>query len=165
MNASCSSCRRLPGSSPAAVTTSAPSRAALSCRQLKVRRPSTRTVQAPHCPWSQPFLTVVTDSCSRNVSSRVLRVSTVRVRSDESTVNEMVAWGTAVRYPRHGWRKRSRRRPVGTDALGHEVRGELAGQVCVHPTAYQRPLGGVLERLHLAADVDTVEQVAALVGQ
>src|SRR5438105_11796950 len=33
-------------------------------------------VQAPHCPWSQPFLEPVSPSRSRSASSRVVRVST-----------------------------------------------------------------------------------------
>ena len=36
-----------------------------------MRRPSTRTVQAPHCPRSQPFLVPVRCSCSRRRSSSV----------------------------------------------------------------------------------------------
>jgi hypothetical protein len=45
-----------------------------------MRRPSTITVQAPHWPWSQPFLVPVRCRCSRSASSSVVRVSSVRVR-------------------------------------------------------------------------------------
>ncbi len=48
------------GSSPLArpsmVVISAPSAATARVRQELTRRPSSRTVQAPHWPWSQPFL-------------------------------------------------------------------------------------------------------------
>src|SRR6266545_4494121 len=49
------------------------------------RRPSIRTVQAPHCPWSHPFLALVIPSRSRSASSNVVRVSTTRRRSTPST--------------------------------------------------------------------------------
>lgn len=41
-------------------------------------RPSSSTVQAPHWPWSQPFLVPMRSSRSRRASSRVVRLSTVR---------------------------------------------------------------------------------------
>jgi hypothetical protein len=44
-------------------------------RQLAIRMSSTSTVQAPHCPWSQPFFDPVSPRCSRNASSSVVRVS------------------------------------------------------------------------------------------
>ena len=37
----------------------------------------TMTVQAPHWPWSQPFLVPVRPICSRSASSRVVRASIV----------------------------------------------------------------------------------------
>src|SRR5207237_669329 len=40
-----------------------------------MRRPSTRTVQAPHWPWSQPFLVPVRPRFSRRASSSVTRGS------------------------------------------------------------------------------------------
>ncbi len=40
------------------------------------RRPSSKMVQAPHCPWSQPFLGPVTPSRSRSASRSVVLVST-----------------------------------------------------------------------------------------
>ncbi len=40
------------------------------------------TVQAPHWPWSQPFLVPVRPRCSRSASSSVVRISTfIRWRS------------------------------------------------------------------------------------
>ena len=65
--------------SPAAVTISAPSCATARARQLLTRQPSSRTVQAPHCPWSQPFFGLVMPSRSRSASSSVVRVSTPSV--------------------------------------------------------------------------------------
>src|SRR3954451_24820319 len=41
-----------------------------------MRRPSTSTVHAPHCPWSQPFFDPVSPRCSRSRSSSEVRVST-----------------------------------------------------------------------------------------
>ena len=41
------------------MVTSWPSQATASVRQASTRRPSTQTVQAPHVPWSQPFLVPV----------------------------------------------------------------------------------------------------------
>src|SRR5580704_2673462 len=40
-----------------------------------MRCPFTNTVQAPHWPWSQPFLLPVRCRCSRKASSSVVRVS------------------------------------------------------------------------------------------
>ena len=50
-------------------------------KQLTTRIPFNRTVQAPHWPWSQPFLVPVRPRCSRSASSRVVRVSTARLRT------------------------------------------------------------------------------------
>ena len=47
-------------------------------RQALMRRPFSRTVQAPHWPWSQPFLVPVRCRCSRSASSSVVRLSSVR---------------------------------------------------------------------------------------
>ena len=44
---------------PSIVVTSRPSAIAASVRQERTRRPSSSTVQAPHWPWSQPFLVPV----------------------------------------------------------------------------------------------------------
>ncbi|CAM5459933.1 hypothetical protein SCALM49S_04634 [Streptomyces californicus] len=56
------------------VVISRPSAAATArVRQETARRWSTRTVQAPHCPWSQPFLVPVRSRRSRRASSRVVR--------------------------------------------------------------------------------------------
>src|SRR5262245_15450929 len=41
-------------------------------RHELMRLPSTSTVQAPHCPWSQPFFVPVKSNCSRNRSSKVV---------------------------------------------------------------------------------------------
>ena len=55
---------------PSIVVTSRPWTLAASVRQDSTRRPSISTVQAPHWPWSQPFLPPVSPRCSRNASSR-----------------------------------------------------------------------------------------------
>ena len=60
------------------VVMSEPLAATARVRQELTRRPSTRTVQAPHWPWSQPFLLPVSSRCSRRESRREVRVSRVR---------------------------------------------------------------------------------------
>ena len=65
-----------PSATPSMVVISRPSAATASCRQETARRPSSSTVQAPHWPWSQPFLVPVRSSRSRRASSRVVRWST-----------------------------------------------------------------------------------------
>src|SRR6266566_1936209 len=64
-----------PSANPSTVTIRASWCATARVRQLFTRRPSSRTVQAPHCPWSQPFLGPVSPRCSRNASRSVVRVS------------------------------------------------------------------------------------------
>ncbi len=65
---------------PSMVVTVAPSMLAASTRQELARRPSTRTVQAPHWPWSQPFLVPVNPSRWRSRSSSVVQASIARSR-------------------------------------------------------------------------------------
>ena len=60
---------------PSIVVTCRPLTLAASVRHESTRRPSTRTVQAPHCPWSQPFFVPVSASRSRNASSKTTRAS------------------------------------------------------------------------------------------
>src|SRR5438067_12087857 len=55
--------------------------ATASVRHALIRRPCTRTVHAPQCPRSQPFLVPVGCRRSRRASSRVVRASTVSRRS------------------------------------------------------------------------------------
>ena len=43
-------------------------------RQDSTRLPSTITVHAPHCPWSQPFFVPVSPMCSRSVEQGGARV-------------------------------------------------------------------------------------------
>ena len=50
-----------------------PATATASVRHDNTRRPSSRTVQAPHWPWSQPFFAPVRPTCSRSASSNVVR--------------------------------------------------------------------------------------------
>ena len=72
MKACCSGCSAPSVARPSTVVTSAPSFMTASVRQELIRRPSTSTVQAPHWPWSQPFLVPVRSRRSRNASSRVV---------------------------------------------------------------------------------------------
>src|SRR5579864_3546881 len=60
---------------PSIVTIWASWYATASARQLFTRRPSSKIVQAPHCPWSQPFLGPVSPRRSRSASRSVVRVS------------------------------------------------------------------------------------------
>ena len=60
---------------PSTVVTSRPCAATARVRHARVRRPSTSTVQAPHWPWSQPFLDPVSPMWSRRASSSVVRTS------------------------------------------------------------------------------------------
>src|SRR4051794_21120708 len=60
-------------------------------RQELMRRPSAITVQAPHWPWSQPFLVPVRCRCSRNASSSVVRVSTATSRRRPLTLKKTFA--------------------------------------------------------------------------
>merc|ERR1711974_312979 len=50
-------------------------------RQLLMRRPFTMTVQAPHWPWSQPFLEPVRPRWFRSASRSVVRGSAESSRS------------------------------------------------------------------------------------
>src|SRR6202040_347917 len=70
-------------SSPACITASV--------RQLLMRCPLTITVQAPHCPWSQPFFVPVNPRCSRNASSSVTRGSRSRAWRRPLTVSATVS--------------------------------------------------------------------------
>ncbi len=83
MKAACTGWQVSPSARPSMVSTSAPSWLIASARQELMRRPSSRTVQAPHWPRSQPFLVPVRSRRSRSRSSRVTRgssSSTVRRR-------------------------------------------------------------------------------------
>src|SRR6266699_3060121 len=71
-------CRVSPSASPSMVTIWASWCATASARQLFTRRPSSKMVQAPHCPWSQPFLGPVSPRRSRSASRSVVRVSMTR---------------------------------------------------------------------------------------
>src|SRR5262245_34795847 len=61
------------------VVTVAPSFMIASVKHELMRLPSTRTVHAPHWPWSQPFFVPVRSSCSRRASSRVVHGATLNV--------------------------------------------------------------------------------------
>ncbi len=81
------------------------------------RRPPTSTVQAPHWPWSQPFLAPVSSSCSRSTSSSVARVSTASSRRSPLIVSASSARlcvHAQGRYPlaRSGNARAAARRPA-----------------------------------------------------
>lgn len=71
---------------------------AASVRQERMRVPSTWTVHAPHCPWSQPFFVPVRPMRSRSASSYVVRESIFTLRwtplisSDRSSSRRAVFW-------------------------------------------------------------------------
>src|SRR5579859_7581398 len=71
MGSSCS-----PLASPSMVVTLLPSQVIASVRQLLMRRPSSSTVHAPHCPWSHPFFVPVRCISARSRSSSDMRGST-----------------------------------------------------------------------------------------
>src|SRR5207237_3371340 len=78
MNAACMGCNSSPFASPSIVVISSPSWATASVRHELMRRPFTSTVQAPHCPRSQPFFVPVRPMYSRSASSSVTRASRSR---------------------------------------------------------------------------------------
>src|SRR5262249_469533 len=55
-------------------------------RHELMRRPFTRTVQAPHCPWSHPFFVPVRSRWLRRASSRVVQGATCSCRAAPLTV-------------------------------------------------------------------------------
>ena len=71
MKAVCSGCRSPSCANPSIVVIAAPSRDTASDRHELMRWPSISIVQAPHCPWSHPFLLPVSPSRSRRRSSSV----------------------------------------------------------------------------------------------
>ena len=75
MKAACTGCSWSPRATPSMVRMSAPSWLTASARQELIRRPSTRTVQAPHWPRSQPFLVPVRcEALAQEVEQRDARV-------------------------------------------------------------------------------------------
>src|SRR6185295_14203082 len=67
-----------------------------SVRHELIRRPLTRTVHAPHCPWSQPFFVPVRCRCSRSASSSEVRGSrssrrAVLLTVDSTAVDALIA--------------------------------------------------------------------------
>src|SRR5260221_7590475 len=75
MKAACTGWSWSPRATPSMVRISAPSWLTASARHELIRRPSTRTVQAPHWPRSQPFLVPVRSRRSRRRSRSVTRGS------------------------------------------------------------------------------------------
>ena len=85
MKACCSGCSVSPRARPSMVVTCAPSFITARVRHELIRLPSTRTVQAPHWPWSQPFLVPVRSRCRRSRSSSVVHGATVSLCSTPLT--------------------------------------------------------------------------------
>ena len=75
MKAACKGASRPSLARPSTVVMASPSCMIARVRQALIRRPSTSTVQAPHWPWSQPFLVPVRPRVSRRASSKVTRGS------------------------------------------------------------------------------------------
>src|SRR3984885_5426108 len=85
------------------VVTSSPSTETARVRQLLMRRPLTKTVQAPHWPWSQPFLVPVSFRSSRRRSRSEVRESTLSCFSSPLTVTET---GITLACDSTGWSER-----------------------------------------------------------
>src|SRR5262249_15926475 len=79
--------------SPSIVVTLAPSFMMASVRQELMRRPSTRTVHAPHWPWSHPFFVPVKPTYSRSASSSVVHGATSSLNGFPLMTNEIVLVG------------------------------------------------------------------------
>src|SRR5438552_3847379 len=86
-NASCSGLSPAAGVRPSIVVTAAPSHWAASSRQARALQPSTRTVQAPHTPCSQPTWVPVRPRSSRRKSLSARRASTSRSTASPLTVS------------------------------------------------------------------------------
>src|SRR5882757_9439182 len=104
---------------------SPPSRATAGSRQLLARRPSTRTVQAPHWPWSQPFLAPMRSRSSRSTSRSTERWSTVSVCGLSFTRRVTSEWYRSRRaeVPRAGSSCMEDLRWMWVQAGGRGVRG------------------------------------------
>jgi hypothetical protein len=96
MNAACKGWSACGEPSPSMVTISSPSCMTASVRQELILRPLISTVQAPHCPWSQPFLVPVRWRCSRSASSSDVRGSRSSCRTRPLTVSATCALFVAI---------------------------------------------------------------------
>lgn len=72
-------CRLSPLANPSMLVTCASWHIAANVKHELMRRPFTKTVQAPHCPWSQPFLVPVICRFSLSRSSSEVLGSIVNV--------------------------------------------------------------------------------------
>ena len=88
-NAACRSAISPESDTPSMVSTLAPSHCTASIRQPRTISPSTRTVQAPQTPCSQPTWLPVSARSSRRKSTSVLRASTRLVTVSPLTVSVM----------------------------------------------------------------------------
>src|SRR4029453_9934683 len=87
-NAACTGDNPPPGGPmPSIVVTSLPAACTANIKQARTAAPSTRTVQAPQTPCSQPRWVPVSRSSSRRKSARVRRGSTLASRGSPFTVS------------------------------------------------------------------------------
>src|SRR5688572_1667849 len=90
-NASCKGCSLSgDGAMPSTVRISWPSACTASIKQERAERPSSRMVQAPHTPCSQPRCVPVRPSSTRRKSASVRRTGTSLLYDLLLTVTEMV---------------------------------------------------------------------------
>ena len=82
--------------SPSIVVISAPSCMTASVRQELMRRPSTSTVQAPHWPWSQPFLVPVRPDAR---AGRRAGSSRARARAAADAIDDDMNWNAFGNLP------------------------------------------------------------------
>src|ERR1700730_7046634 len=90
MNACCNGWSVPSPARPSMVVTLAPSFITANVKQELTRRPSTKTVQAPHWPWSQPFFVPVRLRRSRKASSKVVHGAMLNVRFSPLTLSVTV---------------------------------------------------------------------------
>ena len=84
---------------PSMVSTSAPSHCTARTRQPRTTSPSSRTVQAPQTPCSQPICVPVSERSSRRKSTSVLRTSTRAETSSPFTRTLISRWRTLMQSP------------------------------------------------------------------
>ncbi len=111
------------------VSTLAPSSEAASTRQPRTILPSTRTVQAPHTPCSQPVCEPIRPRSRRRKSIRCRRASTRRATRSPLTVSEMSTCGAhAARASSRAGEAVAARAPAARGRGGASCRGCRAGR-------------------------------------
>src|SRR5207244_3170501 len=102
-------------------------------RQPRIGLPSTRTVQAPHTPCSQPTCDPVSSSSYRRKSTRLWRGSTSRATRAPLTVRTTFTAGPPSRGTPDGTRGERAARGRGDDLAGLERSGVDAAEELVRP--------------------------------